>query len=279
MIDDPAGADAADLNVPDPQGWLAQRTAGPDHAARVISAAIAGGLPIRGPLPDRAWIAAHAEAAPDVPPPPSAPAAPTPAGPLGPEPPPAGRAAAPAAKPRSAPAPDRGLGWIADCQQTSSGDPVPNLANVALALRRDANLADLVAYDQMAGTVMLRRSVPARAVDGSPEPMPRPLRDADVVAVQEYLQLAGMARLAVATVHDAITLRAREAAYHPVQDYLTALPHCAAARRHAPHRRLADPLSRRGVQPLQRRDRAHVPGGDGSADHAPWLQMRLYDGP
>ena len=82
VLDDPTGADAADLKVPDPQGWLAQRTAGPDHAARVISAAIAGGLPIRGPLPDRAWIAAHAEAAPDVAPPPSAPSpAAKPAGP------------------------------------------------------------------------------------------------------------------------------------------------------------------------------------------------------
>ena len=145
------------------------------------------------------------------------------------EPPGAGTAKPPTAKPRTATlptmAPDRGFGWLADCQQTSNGAPIPNVANVAIALRRDANLADLVAHDDMAGAIMLRRPVPARAMDESPEPMPRPLRDSDAVAIQEYLQLAGMERLAGTTVHDAITLRAREAAYHPVRDYLTALRH------------------------------------------------------
>jgi predicted P-loop ATPase len=53
--------------------------------------------------------------------------------------------------------------------------------------------------------------------------LPRPVRDNDVTAVQEWLQLAGLTSIGKDTTHQAVDLRASERAFHPVRDYLDGL--------------------------------------------------------
>jgi predicted P-loop ATPase len=51
---------------------------------------------------------------------------------------------------------------------------------------------------------------------------PRPVEDADVFRLQEFLQRAGLKILGAQTVHDAVEVRGRECKFHPVRDYLEA---------------------------------------------------------
>jgi predicted P-loop ATPase len=101
---------------------------------------------------------------------------------------------------------------------------VPNVATALHALRRAPDLRDAFAYDQMALTPLLTRALPAG--DGAPEPgdtYPRELRDTDVTRLQEFLQWNGLPKISAETLHQAIGLRAREKAFHPVRDYVESL--------------------------------------------------------
>jgi len=116
--------------------------------------------------------------------------------------------------------------WLDDCQTDDKGHPIANLANTLCALRSDWPLVDLLSYDQMAGAVMLQAPVPEA---GDPFALPdddfrmREFADTDLIALQEYLQLAGLPRVTKDTLHDAVTRRAQECAFHPVRQYLDAL--------------------------------------------------------
>lgn len=117
-------------------------------------------------------------------------------------------------------------GWLADCQRDDKGHPIPNLANVLLALRRDAALADLFSFDEMESAVILNAPVPKGGA-GFELPddtfRPRQVTDTDITRVQEYLQLEGLPRLARDTTYQAVEARARENAVHPVRAYLSEL--------------------------------------------------------
>ncbi len=98
--------------------------------------------------------------------------------------------------------------WLDSCMVDDRARPLSNLANVMLALRRDPALASMVAYDEMLCAAMLLHPVP---VFGEPLPQlfgSRPVTDADVGALQEYLQLSGLPKVAKDTVHQAVDLRA-----------------------------------------------------------------------
>lgn len=112
--------------------------------------------------------------------------------------------------------------WQADYQLGGNGKPIPNLANAMIALRQDPALQDLVAFDEMLSATMLLRPIPGQIVLGVAV-KPRPFTDVDAAALQEYLQRNGFGKLGKDTVHQAVDLRASEAAFHPVRDYLTAL--------------------------------------------------------
>jgi predicted P-loop ATPase len=96
------------------------------------------------------------------------------------------------------------------------GQPLSILANVMAALRTDPSLKNAFAYDEMQRTTMLMQK------EGRPIE-PRPVEDADVFRLQEFLQRAGLKNLGAQTVHDAIEVRGRECKFHPVRDYLEAL--------------------------------------------------------
>jgi hypothetical protein len=123
--------------------------------------------------------------------------------------------------------PPRGNGekvrWLDDCLTDEQARPLSNLANVMIALRSDPALRDMLAYDEMLCAPMLLHSAPVVG-QGVPDRIDlRPVTDADVGSVQEYLQLSGLPKIAKDTVHQAVDMRAHECAFHPVQRYLSSL--------------------------------------------------------
>ena len=112
--------------------------------------------------------------------------------------------------------------WLNDCflGDGKNPKPLPILANVMIALRADPALRDCIARDEMFCGVMLMEPIPKT---DEPAFEPRPFNDDDATALQEYLQGEGLRRISKDTVHQAIGLRGRECAFHPVRDYLDSL--------------------------------------------------------
>jgi len=99
--------------------------------------------------------------------------------------------------------------WLGAADRDGRGQPLPNLANVMIALRQDPKLRDLLTYDEMFCVAVLNGK--------------RPVRDTDVTKIQEYPQRAGLRLVTRDTVHSAVDLRASEKRVHPVRDYLCGL--------------------------------------------------------
>jgi hypothetical protein len=110
--------------------------------------------------------------------------------------------------------------WLAQCIKGPTGAPLPIVANVLTAMRRAPELFDLFAFDEMARVPMMVRQLDD-LLGGQAEP--RPLTDEDVTRVQEWLQQAGLKKIARETVRDAVNLTAKENAFHPVRDWLRTL--------------------------------------------------------
>ncbi len=109
--------------------------------------------------------------------------------------------------------------WLGKCESDKQGKPFPNLANAMIALRSDPAVKDAFAYDEMLCAAMLVHPI----VDEGSKFKSRPVTDIDVSSLQEWLQLAGLTNIGKETAHQAVDLRARECAFHPVRDYLASI--------------------------------------------------------
>jgi predicted P-loop ATPase len=105
-------------------------------------------------------------------------------------------------------------GYIED----KSGKRLPNLANALTALRSEAVLANLLAYDEMLCAPILAQ--PLEAGTGFRQ---RPVTDVDVALIQERLQHLGLERLSKDATHQAVDVRAHERSFHPVRNFLESL--------------------------------------------------------
>ena len=110
--------------------------------------------------------------------------------------------------------------WKAAWHRTENGSPLPTLYNALIALRCHPPLVGIVALDEMQLSVIIRSQVPEHKVDST---IPRPIRDRDVIAVQQVLQSLGLRRLGKSTAQDVLDLIAGENGFHPVRDYLNSL--------------------------------------------------------
>ena len=95
-----------------------------------------------------------------------------------------------------------------------------NVGNVLYALEREPVIMDAFAFDEMLCCPVLLRPLLS-----PPDPhfKSRPVTDADVCAVQTYLQWLGFRRLGKDVTHDGVSKHARDHAFHPVRNYLNAL--------------------------------------------------------
>lgn len=112
--------------------------------------------------------------------------------------------------------------WLYDAQRDSRGVPLGNLHNAMLALRGAEELIGAIGLDEMLAAPILLRPLPR--VEGPADDLaaPRPIRDTDVSAVQEWLQQAGLPRIGKDCCHQSVDLTAQENAFHPVRQYLDA---------------------------------------------------------
>jgi predicted P-loop ATPase len=115
---------------------------------------------------------------------------------------------------------DAKAGWLDECLKSAGGRPLPVLANIMLALQSDPAVCGCIARDEMFCGPKLLKPIPGSTITSE---LPRPLTDDDVAALQIWLQRAGLPRIGKDSVHQAVDLRARECAFHPVRDYLDAL--------------------------------------------------------
>lgn len=114
--------------------------------------------------------------------------------------------------------------WLRDACYDEKGKVIPNVASALAALRLAPELHDAFAFDEMQRAAILTKPLPSCGRgEGNCWTGLRPVRDADVIQLQEWLQRAGLPKISVSTVHDAVALRAEERAFHPVRDYLEAL--------------------------------------------------------
>jgi predicted P-loop ATPase len=115
-------------------------------------------------------------------------------------------------KANDSPKPD----WLGKSIKGKGQGALSILANTLLALRADPSLVNAFAFDEMQCATMLMQK------EGRPIE-PRPVQDADVFRLQEFLQRAGLKNLGADTVHAAVEVRGRECRFHPVRDYLEIL--------------------------------------------------------
>ncbi len=117
-----------------------------------------------------------------------------------------GDPSAPIARPR----------WFGRLRMDLAGTPERHEANVIIALTSDPLFAGVLAFDEFAQAIVVRRPLPW---DRPGVTLPREWEDADEIRAAEWLQLRGI-NVAPSVVGRAIGPVAREHRIHPVRDWL-----------------------------------------------------------
>ena len=112
-----------------------------------------------------------------------------------------------------------GLDWLALCDGNKSG-PYSNENNTAIAFKNCEQLKNLFAHNTMSRMDMILRAAPGANLPG---PYPRPVMDADISAVQCYLQSIGFYSLGYNPVYRAAKLVSLENSFHPIMECLDKL--------------------------------------------------------
>jgi predicted P-loop ATPase len=119
-----------------------------------------------------------------------------------------------------------GADWLKDAAMDRYGAPIPNLANALLCLRGAPELNGCFGFNEMKGEVELVEELPAvgGASGASVGKLPRPVIDADVAQVTEWMQRkCRMKKIGLDLVHHAVDRRGREYRFHPLRDWLGGL--------------------------------------------------------
>jgi hypothetical protein len=122
------------------------------------------------------------------------------------------------ARARGKPKPTPKPGAMRDYMK-SDCDLACNVGNILLALKQEPMLKNAFGYDEMARAEMLMRPLFTK----DPNFKPRPATDADITAVQAWLQWYKFPGLGKDATHDAVNKHARDHAFHPVRNYLDGL--------------------------------------------------------
>jgi Virulence-associated protein E len=110
------------------------------------------------------------------------------------------------------------INWVNRIMETKR-KVAGNLGNALLGLREDPELRDALGYDEMLYTAVLLRPL----FDNDPDFVVRPVIDADVAAIQEFLQWKALPSLGSNITFQAVEKRARERSFHPVRNYFASL--------------------------------------------------------
>jgi predicted P-loop ATPase len=110
-----------------------------------------------------------------------------------------------------------------DMLKDERGRLIANVANVLAILRSDSRVDRCFAHDEMMGATMVMLPLPSRVGAANDNENVRPLRDTDVVQLQEWLQHIGLPKIGRDQIFDAVDLVGVERSFHPVRDYLDGL--------------------------------------------------------
>ena len=99
--------------------------------------------------------------------------------------------------------------------------PIPDEENVRRILQNDPALVGLVAFDEFANELQLKRPIPDDESVISERGVPRPWTDGDTVRLQAYIQRHFIPRIGRERIEGVVGMHGRQfAAFHPVRDYL-----------------------------------------------------------
>lgn len=108
--------------------------------------------------------------------------------------------------------------WKSKLMIGGKGEILSNSQNINLVLKNDGNVNALFAYNEFDTKRYLVRSAPWRAIS-----TPEPMRDVDYSGIRNYLDTVyGISN--VGKVDDALALVFDRNSYHPIRNYLNALP-------------------------------------------------------
>ena len=114
--------------------------------------------------------------------------------------------------------------WYSQALAGARGQPLANHANALSGLRNDPAWQGVLGFDEMSEQIIKLKPVPRFPPESlKPFDVPTPWTDQDDTIAQEWFQRAGFPTIALNTIQNAISQRARECEFHPLRDWLRSL--------------------------------------------------------